>query len=213
MTATELNRCDVTHLFNAIASNTFPKVTILGLVGNVLTDCVSILQECCELPPLKKLTLIGAELSRKDIKSLSILAEQGRLPKLKNLSLSGSAPTPMLADLFGSPDHPGFTVLEDLHFYDIHCTRDYLSVLTNVVRDNKLPALKVLFIEEGSIERYIRELHIREQHIREQYNCNVDKEMRALAQSCVTRYRYRPFKLKHSGFKLSTENRGNAKIP
>ena len=191
LTHTKLNICDVTHLFNAIAGKTFPKLKTLQLDGNVLTDCISILQEYCELPPLEKLDLTTTKLSRKDIKALSGLAEQGRLPKLKTLSLPDNPLTDMVADLFGPPDHPGFTVLEELHFFEIHFTQDYLSALANVVRDNKLPALKVLYVAA--------------QYIREQYNCNVDKEMRDLAQSCMTRYRHRSFKLKHYGFKVNTD--------
>ena len=176
LTMTKLNRCDVTQLFKAIASNSFPKLKTLELVQNVLTNCVSILQECCELPPLKKLTLIGAELSRRDIKALSKLAEQGHLPKLKNLSLCQNPMTDMLADLFGPPDHPGFTVLEDLDIIYNHLTSNDLSALANAVRDNKLPALKILYIGEL-------------------YSCNTDKEMRALAQICITRYGHRPVTL------------------
>ena len=178
---TKLNRCDVTGLFSAIASNTFPKLKTLRLLGNDLTDCISVLQECCELPPLEILDLTVTELSRKDIKALSELADQGRLPKLKTLRLAVNPLIDMLADLFGPPDHPGFTVFEDLDISCIHLTPYDVSALANAVRNNKLPALKVL-------------------RINDEYLCNVDKEMRDLAQSCMTRYKHIPFKLDYWGF-------------
>ena len=186
----ELEKCDVMRLFNAITKNTFPKLKTLRLGSNMLTDCISILQECDELPPLEILDLSETWLSKKDIISLSELGKQGRLPKLKTLSLSYNNMTNMLADFFGSPDHPGFTVLEVLDMILVNLTQNDIVTLANAVQDSKLAALKVL-----SLSLYV--------------NCigQFEKEIRVLAESCVTRYRHRPFELDLQRFKLSKETR------
>ena len=157
---TQLSKYDVQSVFQAIANSSFPKLRELNLSGNTLTDSARHLVRDAGTGflLLELLNLENTKLSKSNLSSLATLAKLRHLPKLRTLILNSNILTDDLSHLFGDPDHPGFTSLEELMINNIELSTGDINTLTSVVKAGKLPKLDYIFLAEDNIMQMEKEM-------------------------------------------------------
>ena len=128
----ELSKADVKSLTNS----KFPKLSILDLSGNILTNCLQNLLECIS-SDLERLNLSYTSVSNADVRSLCQANRNKKFPKLRYLNLHGNTLTDCLEELFKC--HHGFPSLEKMNLENTDLKTNDVKCLFSALRDGKLP--------------------------------------------------------------------------
>ncbi len=164
---THLNQEDVKSLGEAVGARKLLNLNELDLSCNTLTGCLKDLFGELDHPgfiSLEYLILCRTHLKQKDVESLSQAVRAGKLPNLKHLSLEDITLSGYLKDLFGGPNHPGFSRLEHLCLVQTHLTQDDVEILSEAARVGKLPQLKTLRLWNNTLTGCLKDLFRRPNH-------------------------------------------------
>ena len=140
----KLSKNDLGSLAVAVRCDKLPKVKILDLSSNVLTDCMIDLLGDSNQPRLlclKHLDLSNAKLSKNDLGSLAVAVRCDKLPKVKILDLSDNVLTDILSTLIPLTDHPGYKSLTQLYVMNCKLSLSDVKNVLTAFRIGKLPNL------------------------------------------------------------------------
>ena len=134
----------MSHLMQQI--NQCSALRVLDLSETTLTGCLSgfLPDPHPGLPELQMLDLRCTALNKDDLHRLLSIAY--KLPKLQKLDLSHNTLTGCVSRFLSDP-HPGLPELERLDLRYTAFNRDDLTYLTQLIKTQKLPALKILDLE------------------------------------------------------------------
>ena len=132
----------------------------LNLSTNILTDSVAGLFRNCGFRHLERFALASAELSKQDIKAISIAASEGKLPELNMLELSFNSLTDCVED-FIPIEGDSRTLYSTFKLLALRGTelnrRDILS-LSKGFMQHRFPALQTLDIGSNNLTGVIGKL-------------------------------------------------------
>ena len=157
MESTKVNKRDLQCISKITQSNKLPKLKILDLSHNILTECLSsFLQDPHPgLPELKEINLCDTSLSKKDLQELFHITQRGKLPKLQVLDLSQNILTGYLT--YFLPDtHLGLNELERLYLRETSLNKEDLQHLLHITQSNKLPKAQELVLYPVSYNDFVQ---------------------------------------------------------
>ncbi len=150
-----LSNTDLESLSSSVRDN---KLKNLELSVVDLRDRVRYLVGATEHPALESLSLKYCDLCRLDVQRLNEALRKNKLPRLKELDLSGNPVEGCLADLLGESSHPGFPTLESLSLARTNLNKDDVRCLNNAARNQRLPTLKKLNLENNPLRGCLSDL-------------------------------------------------------
>ena len=155
--STKVNKRDLQCISKITQSNKLPKLKILDLSHNILTECLSsFLQDPHPgLPELKEINLCDTSLSKKDLQELFHITQSGKLPKLQVLDLSQNILTGYLT-CFLPDTNLGLNELERLYLRETSLNKEDLQHLLHITQSNKLPKAQELVLYPVSYNRLFR---------------------------------------------------------
>ena len=150
----KLGKSDLDSIAVAVQCDKLPKVELLDLSDNVLTDILSTL-----IPPtadhgflnLKNFNLDSCQLSTTDLEILANSIHTGKLPKLYKLDLSNNILTNWLSYLLEIKSKGRPLSLCNLLLENTQLNKDDVYSISRALTLNTLPKLKLLILKENSL--------------------------------------------------------------